>query len=87
MPSTFNAHNAAAYEQAMGRWSRRLAPLLIGFVGVADGERILDFGCGTGSLTFALPRAANVASVTGIDFARPYVEHALAVNTDPRITL
>jgi SAM-dependent methyltransferase len=87
MPSTFNAHSAAAYEQVMGRWSRRLAPLLIGFVGVADGERILDVGCGTGSLTFALPRAANVASVTGIDFARPYVEYARAANGDPRITL
>jgi SAM-dependent methyltransferase len=87
MPSTFNAHNAAAYEQAKGRWSRRLAPLLIGFVAVTNGERILDVGCGTGSLTFAVPRAAKVASVTGINFALPYVEHARAVNTDPRITL
>lgn len=67
MPSTLNAHSAAAYELAMGRWSRCLAPLLIGFVGVTHGERILDVGCGTGSLTFALPRAVNIASVTGID--------------------
>lgn len=87
MPSTFNAHSAAAYEQVMGRWSRRLAPSLIGFAGVADGEDILDVGCGTGSLTFALPRAADVASVTGIDFAQPYVEHTRAANSDPRITV
>jgi SAM-dependent methyltransferase len=87
MPSTFNAHSAAAYEQVMGRWSRRLAPLFIDFVGVTDGECILDVGCGTGSLTFALPLAANVASVTGIDFARPYVEYARAANADQRITL
>lgn len=71
----------------MGRWSRCLAPLLIDFVGLSDGERVLDLGCGTGSLTFALPRAADVASVTGIDFARPYVEHARAANRDPRIIL
>jgi hypothetical protein len=29
VPSTFNARDAGAYEQMMGRWSRRLAPLLI----------------------------------------------------------
>ena len=86
MPSTFNANRAEAYEQVMGRWSRRLAALLIGFVGVADGERILDVGCGTGSLAFALPRAANVAAVTGIDFAQPYVDFARAATVDPRVT-
>jgi len=87
MPSTFHASSADAYEQLMGRWSRQLAPLLIGFAGVADGEQVLDVGCGTGSLTFALPRAANVAAVTGLDFAPPYVEHARAANTDPRIAI
>ena len=87
MPSLFNANSAAAYEQVMGRWSRRLAPLLTKFAGVADGEHVLDVGCGTGSLTFALPRAANIAVVTGIDFAQPYIDHARRINTDPRITL
>jgi ubiquinone/menaquinone biosynthesis C-methylase UbiE len=87
MPSTFNANSADAYEQMMGRWSKRLAPLVIGFVGVDDGDRVLDVGCGTGSLTFALPRAANVAAVTGIDFAAPYVAHARGKNTDPRISI
>ncbi len=41
--------NAEAYEQVMGRWSRRLAPLLIRFGGLSDGDRVLDVGCGTGS--------------------------------------
>ncbi|MGE3784184.1 MAG: hypothetical protein AB7H71_15800, partial [Alphaproteobacteria bacterium] len=52
--------NADGYERVMGRWSRRLAPLLIGFGGLADGDRVLDAGCGTGSLTFTLPQLAEI---------------------------
>jgi len=78
--------NAGHYEQAMGRWSRRLAPLLIRFGGLLDGERVLDVGCGTGSLTFTFPEIANVASVTGIDPSESFVEFARGRNTDPRIS-
>src|SRR5689334_1306994 len=58
--------NAEAYERLMGRWSRRLAPLLIRFGGLSDGDQVLDVGCGTGSLAFALPEIASVTMVTGI---------------------
>jgi nicotinamidase-related amidase len=51
--------NADAYEQVMGQWSRRLAPLLIRFSGLYDGDRVLDVGCGTGSLTFTVPGIGN----------------------------
>jgi SAM-dependent methyltransferase len=78
--------NAEGYEKVMGRWSRRLAPLLIRFGGLSDGDRVLDVGCGTGSLTFTLPEIANVAGVTGIDLTEPYVEFARARNTDQRIS-
>jgi ubiquinone/menaquinone biosynthesis C-methylase UbiE len=77
--------NADAYEQTMGRWSRRLAPLLIRFGGLSDGDRVLDIGCGTGSLAFALPKIAHVTGVIGIDLTEPYLEFARALNTDPRI--
>ncbi len=83
--STAAFQDAAAYEQLMGRWSRRLAPLLIRFGGLNDGDRVLDMGCGTGSLTFALPDFANITSVTGIDLTEAYVAAARAHNTDPRI--
>jgi ubiquinone/menaquinone biosynthesis C-methylase UbiE len=83
-PSGFR--DAEAYDRLMGRWSRRLAPLLIGFGGLDDGDRVLDVGCGTGSLTFALPGFANVAAVTGIDAVEAYVAAARARNTDPRIS-
>jgi ubiquinone/menaquinone biosynthesis C-methylase UbiE len=66
--------NPDAYEQVMGRWSRRLAPLLIRFGGLSDDDRVLDVGCGTGSLAFTVAEIANVASVTGIDLTEPFLE-------------
>ena len=57
--STFIANNAEAYELTMGRWSRLLAPLLIRLGGLADGDRVIDVGCGTGSLAFALPKSVR----------------------------
>ena len=68
MPSSFTVHRAAGYEQLMGRWSRKLAGPFLTFAGVANGERVLDVGCGTGSLTFALPKAADVSEVAGSTF-------------------
>ncbi len=85
MSTTFNARNADAYELFMGRWSRRLAPPFIAFAGVADGERVLDVGCGTGSLTFALAKAARVARIAAIDDAEVYLDAARLANADPRI--
>src|SRR5215472_19033508 len=85
-PSVFPAQDAALYEQVMGRWTRRLAPLLIEFGGLADGERVLDVGCGTGSLSYALPEAANIAAVTGIDQAEVYLDYARQRGSDPRFT-
>jgi hypothetical protein len=42
MASSFNVSSAGGYEQLMGRWSKRLAPLFVGFSGLSDGERVLD---------------------------------------------
>jgi SAM-dependent methyltransferase len=78
--------SAEAYEQLMGRWSRRLAPQLLRFGGLAEGERVLDVGSGTGSLTFAASQIAEVMRVVGIDRAEAYVAFARARNTDPRIS-
>ena len=70
----------------MGRWSRKLAPLLIKFGGFADDERVLDAGCGTGCLTVTLPDFANFASIAGIDVTDAYVAAAKFSTDDPRIT-
>jgi ubiquinone/menaquinone biosynthesis C-methylase UbiE len=87
MPSMFNARDAGNYERLMGRWSRRLAPLFIEHAGIADGENVIEVGCGTGSLTFALPQAAALAGLTAIDHSEIYLAAARAANQNPRIRL
>jgi ubiquinone/menaquinone biosynthesis C-methylase UbiE len=87
MSSSFTVRSGAGYDKLMGRWSRRLALPFIDFAGIARGERILDLGCGTGSLTFALPGAAEVSEVAAIDYSPVFVEEAQRRNTDPRITI
>jgi ubiquinone/menaquinone biosynthesis C-methylase UbiE len=87
MPSSFNVHDAAAYEQLMGRWSQNLAPLFMDFAGFADDEKILDVGCGTGSLTFALAKTADLGEIVAIDYSPVFVAEANRRNTDPRIKI
>jgi SAM-dependent methyltransferase len=87
MTSSFNIQNAAGYEQLMGRWSRKLAPLFIEFAGLADGENILDVGCGNGSLTFSLAEAADLSGIAAIDFSPVFVEETRRRNSDARITV
>jgi ubiquinone/menaquinone biosynthesis C-methylase UbiE len=87
MTSSFNVNDATAYEQLMGRWSKKLAPRLIDFAGLAEGERIIDVGCGNGSLTFALARAAELREIVAIDYLPVFVEAAIQRNSDPRIKI
>lgn len=79
--STFIAADGDGYELSMGRWSRRLAELLIDFAGAGDTEKILDVGCGTGSLASALAARTQNTSITGIDFSPAYIAHATRKNT------
>ncbi|WP_114943447.1 class I SAM-dependent methyltransferase [Microvirga calopogonii] len=85
MSSKFHAKSADSYEQLMGRWSRKLAKPFLDFAGLESGERVLDVGCGTGSLTFTLPQVADVARIDAVDYSDVYVAAARARNTDPRI--
>ena len=87
MTSGFNVQDAAGYEQLMGRWSKKLAPLFIDFAGLASGEKVLDVGCGTGSLTFALTEFADLGEISAIDYSPVFVEAANSRNTDPRIKI
>jgi ubiquinone/menaquinone biosynthesis C-methylase UbiE len=80
--STFLASDGDGYELQMGRWSRLLAEPFLDFVGSGAGERVLDVGCGTGRLAFALQQRCRVQQLLGIDIAPAYVAHAMRYNTD-----
>jgi SAM-dependent methyltransferase len=75
-----------AYERFMGRWSRDLAPRLVRFAGIRDGEAVLDVGSGTGALTAAVVSAAPSSRVIGIDPAASYVAFAQARHPGARIS-
>src|SRR5688572_11887454 len=74
-----------AYDVFMGRWSSRLAPLLVRFAAVADGDDVLDVGSGTGSVAVAVAAAAPSCRIVGIDRSEPYVAIARARHQSPRI--
>jgi SAM-dependent methyltransferase len=84
--SNFMAADGDGYELQMGRFSRLLAPLFIDFAKIDEGGRVLDVGCGTGSLTFELARNPKFARIEAVDFSPIYVEHAKRRSDDVRLT-
>jgi SAM-dependent methyltransferase len=67
---------AESYDRFMGRYSVPLAPVFVEFAGVAEGQRVLDVGCGPGALTAELVRRLGPASVTAVDPSEPFVAAA-----------
>ncbi len=74
-----------AYERFMGRWSRELAPLLVAFAGVRNGDSVLDVGSGTGALTTAVAAVARSSRIVGIDPAASYVALAQTRHSNDRV--
>jgi SAM-dependent methyltransferase len=74
-----------AYERFMGRWSRELAPLLVKFAGVRDGDAVLDVGSGTGALATAVAALAPSSRIIGIDPAASYVAFAQTRHPGDRV--
>ena len=64
------------YEQYVGRWSRRVAPLFLSWLGVPPERKWLDVGCGTGALCAAILDHCSPSSVTGVEPSEGFLQKA-----------
>jgi SAM-dependent methyltransferase len=69
--------DGAAYERAMGRWSRAVAPAFLDWVAPPSGARWLEVGCGTGVFTELVVETCAPATVCAVDPSRAQIDHAL----------
>ena len=76
--------DSQGYERLMGRWSRALGPEFVRFAGVGPRDRVLDLGCGTGSLAAAVLASGPATEVVGVDPSPDFVNAARARVADPR---
>src|SRR3954451_20456827 len=67
---------ADAYDRFMGRYSVMLSPQLADLAGVAEGQRVVDVGCGPGALTAELVARLGPESVAAVDPSEPFVAAA-----------
>ena len=63
-----------------------LAPLFVEFVGVRNGEKVLDVGCGTGSLSATLARVTGASKIVGVDPSKGFIDYARTQIADPPVT-
>lgn len=85
MPSNFVAKGAKNYELSMGRWSRRLAGPFLDFARVPSRGRVLDAGCGTGSLTLPLTTHPGLNTIDALDFSEDFIAALRMRIDDPRV--
>ena len=64
------------YEQYVGRWSRRVAPPFLSWLGIPAGRKWLDVGCGTGALSAAIVDHCSPSSVTGVEPSEGFLKTA-----------
>lgn len=74
------------YEQYVGRWSRRVAPVFLSWLKIPAGRRWLDVGCGTGALCAAILEHCAPSSVTGVEPSEGFLNTARR-NLAPRAAL
>jgi ubiquinone/menaquinone biosynthesis C-methylase UbiE len=65
---------ADAYDRHVGRYGAQLAAGLVEAADIRPGQRVLDVGCGPGSLTRALADRTGENNVAAIDLSPGFVD-------------
>jgi SAM-dependent methyltransferase len=68
--------SGAPYEQYVGRWSRRVAPLFLSWLNIPAGRKWLDVGCGAGALCAAIVDHCSPSSVVGVEPSEGFLKTA-----------
>jgi SAM-dependent methyltransferase len=74
-----------SYDAYIGRWSRKIAPHFLDWLGAGAHLRWLDVGCGTGALSQMIMEHYDPKEVIGIDSSDSFREHARSLVSDSRV--
>jgi SAM-dependent methyltransferase len=78
--------SGSPYEQYVGRWSRRVAPLFLSWLQIPPERRWVDVGSGTGALCAAILDGCSPSAVTGVEPSEGFLK-AAHPNLSSRATL
>ena len=76
--------DGGAYERFMGRWSRSVGEVFLGWLAPAKGAHWLDLGCGTGVFTQLVLDTCSPAGVVAVDPAPAQIDYARKRSVDRR---
>ena len=74
-----------AYEQYVGRWSRKVAVEFLRWLDPEPGLEWADVGCGTGALSAAVLEMCQPSAIHGIDASEGFVSRARQEIGDARV--
>ena len=74
--NTIRFDDGASYEKMMGRWSLLVGEKFIDWIGVPDGARWVDLGCGNGAFTEMVVNRCKPASVQAFDPSPEQLDYA-----------
>jgi ubiquinone/menaquinone biosynthesis C-methylase UbiE len=75
--TTVTFDDGAACERFMGRWSRAVGAIFLGWLAPKPDARWLDVGCGTGVFTELVVETCAPASVVAVDPSTQQITYAL----------
>jgi len=83
-PAADSWNSGHAYEQYVGRWSRKVAIEFLCWLTPSPGLAWADVGCGTGALASTILTMWEPSSIVGIDSSESFVGQARQAIGDPR---